>query len=58
MGEAGQERQERRGQEVSGWAGGDMLAACACVRLVVARGSDLVHETGEPSTHDGPDPGR
>lgn len=35
-----------------------MLSACACMRLVVARGSDLVHERGEPSTNDVPDPGR
>ena len=35
-----------------------MLAACACMRLVMAKGSDLVHERGEPSTNDGPDPGR
>ena len=35
-----------------------MLSACACMRLVVARGSDLVHERGEPSKNDVPDPGR
>lgn len=35
-----------------------MLPVCACVRLVVARGSDLVHKRGEPSTKDAPDPGQ
>lgn len=51
-GETGKKETGKKG------TGGDMLAACACVRLVMARGSDLAHETGEPITHDGPDPGR
>lgn len=36
----------KRGTRGVRWAGSESLSACACMRLVVARGSDLVHERG------------